>query len=162
VKLQKSEVGFQKPEVEFRKSWLESRKSEVAPQASRFKLRRRATAPWRSNRRAALQGPPPRASTEHRDGKGATARRRAFLQSAAAGRAKQHAAVRFCRAPQQPGQNSTPPCASAETEHRHSSQGATATAAGRQAPRPSVMHAATATAFKQKHLLLTFIEAGLA
>jgi len=54
---------------------------------------------------------------------GTTARRRALLQSAAASREKQHAPVRFCRAPEQAGQNSTPPCASTE---RRSSQGKTA------------------------------------
>jgi hypothetical protein len=86
---QKSEVGFQKPEVGFLKSWMESRKSEVAPQASRFKIRRRAIAPPRSGA--------PTAEKRFR------ARLRVPLLSTGMARAQQHAAVRFCRAPRQPG-----------------------------------------------------------
>ena len=91
MEFQNSEVGFQNPEVEFRKSWVvESRKSEVAPQASRFKIRRRAIAP-----------PRPGAPTA---GKRFRARLHVPLQSTGMARAQQHAAARaFLQVPHQPG-----------------------------------------------------------
>jgi hypothetical protein len=121
----------------------------------------------RAPEQVGLNSTPPCASTERRGSQGKTARRlalallhrpstataargpqpqpqadrrrSALLQSAAAARAKQHAAVRFCRAPEQAGQNSTPPCASAERRSRQ----------GKTARRRALLQSAVAASAKQ-------------
>jgi hypothetical protein len=108
------EVGSGIPELRsgIPKSQVESRKSKVSPQASRFKLRRRATARWRFNRRIAPQAPPPRASTGRWNGQGATARHRSVERRSSQGTTARRRALL-----------------------QRQSFTATATAAGKQAPR---------------------------